>query len=74
MDFEYQGEMIRFSGSWRRLPLLDSLEEIAGVDPALFSQKEALMNFALSKGISFGTRASDTLGIGKIMTKIFVIY
>jgi lysyl-tRNA synthetase class 2 len=71
MDFEYQGEMIKFSGSWRRLPLLDSLEEIAGVDPALFTNKDELMNFALSKGISFGTRAADTIGIGKIMTKIF---
>jgi lysyl-tRNA synthetase class 2 len=71
MDFEYQGEMIKFSGSWRRLPLLDSLEEIAGVDPALFTNKDELMNFALSKGISFGTRAADAIGIGKIMTKIF---
>lgn len=71
MDFEYQGEMIKFSGSWKRLPLLDSLEEIAGVDPSLFTNKEALMNFALARGISFGPRAADTIGIGKIMTKIF---
>jgi lysyl-tRNA synthetase class 2 len=71
MDFEYQGEMIYFSGSWKRLPLLDSLVEIAGVDPALFSKKEELMNFALSKGMSFGARAIDTIGTGKIMTKIF---
>jgi len=71
MDFEYQGEKINFSGSWKRLPLLESLETIAGVDPALFSKKEELMNFALSKGISFGKRVSDTIGTGKIMTKIF---
>ena len=61
MDFEYQGEQINFSGSWTRLPLLKSLEKIAGVDPLLFSRKEELMNFALSKGISFGTRASETI-------------
>jgi lysyl-tRNA synthetase class 2 len=71
MDFEYQGEQIKFSGLWKRLPLLESLEKIAGVDPALFSRKEELMNFALSKGISFGTRAGETIGTGKIMTKIF---
>ena len=57
MDFEYQGEQINFSGSWKRLPLLESVEKIAGVDPALFTQKDELMNFALSKGISFGSFA-----------------
>jgi len=71
MDFEYQGEQINFSGSWKRLPLLESVEKIAGVDPALFTQKDELMNFALSKGISFGSFGSDTIGTGKIMTKIF---
>ncbi len=71
MDFEYQGVQIKFSGSWKRLPLLESLEKIAGVDPSLFSQKDELMNFALSKGISFGNRSEDAMGVGKIMTKIF---
>jgi len=71
MDFEYQGAQINFSGTWKRLPLLESLESIAGVNPALFSQKEKLMNFARSKGINFGSRNEETIGTGKIMTKIF---
>jgi lysyl-tRNA synthetase class 2 len=71
MDFDYQGERIFFSGSWKRLPLLESLEQIAGVDPALFSQKEALINFAISRGVTFGARDAGTVGIGKILTKIF---
>ncbi len=71
MDFEYQGEAIRFSGTWQRITLLESLEKIAGVDPALFNQKQELINFALEKGVSFGARDMDTMGIGKILTKIF---
>ena len=71
MDFEYQGARINFSGPWKRLPLLESLEQIAGVDPALFTQKEKLMDFARSKGINFGNRDEETIGTGKIMTKIF---
>jgi len=71
-DIPYQGETIRFSGTWKRMTLARSLEEIAGVDPALFTDKDALMKFALSKGISFGAnRADAAMGCGKIMTKIF---
>jgi lysyl-tRNA synthetase class 2 len=71
MDFDYQGERICFSGAWQRLPLLDSLEQIAGVDPALFTRRKALIEFATSKGIAFGARDMETIGIGKILTKIF---
>jgi len=71
MDFEYQGEQIKFSGSWKRITLQASVEKIAGVDPVLFVKKDELMNFALSKGITFGSCASDSIGTGKIMTKIF---
>ncbi|MBC2715079.1 MAG: lysine--tRNA ligase [Desulfobacteraceae bacterium] len=71
MDFEYQGEQINFSGSWKRLTLLESLEKIAGVAPTLFNSKDELMSFALSKGISFGNRDNGAIGIGKVMTKIF---
>jgi lysyl-tRNA synthetase class 2 len=71
MDFDYQGERICFSGAWHRLPLLDSLEQIAGVDPALFTRRKALIEFATSKGIAFGARDMETIGIGKILTKIF---
>ncbi len=70
-DITYQGQQITFSGSWRRLPLLDSLEQIAGVDPSLFTQKAALIDFAKENGITFGAKDFETIGIGKVMTKIF---
>ncbi|MEZ4567257.1 MAG: hypothetical protein R2860_09940 [Desulfobacterales bacterium] len=72
MDFDYQGETDLLQRGFRqRLPLLDSLEQIAGVDPALFTRREALIEFATSKGIAFGARDMETIGIGKILTKIF---
>jgi len=70
-EIEYQGEQINFSNSWTRLPLLESLKQVAGVDPALFDNKEKLMEFALSNGISFGNRTVETIGVGKVITKIF---
>jgi lysyl-tRNA synthetase class 2 len=66
----YQGETIDFGSSWQRLPMLESLEKVAGMDPALLASREKLMDFAESKGISFGSEAND-MGIGKILTKLF---
>jgi len=66
----YQGETIDFGMSWRRLSMLESLEKIAGVDPALLDSREKLIHFAESKGISFGDQTDD-LGIGKIYTRLF---
>ena len=72
-EVEYQGERIDFSKSWERIPLLDALENIAGVDPDLFDSRDKLMNFASSKGVAFGNLSGDSVGIGKIMTKLFDI-
>ena len=66
----YQGETIDFGETWRRLPMLESLEKIAGVDPSMLDSREQLLDFAGSKGISFGGE-SDDMGIGKILTKLF---
>ncbi|RJP85907.1 MAG: lysine--tRNA ligase [Desulfobacteraceae bacterium] len=66
----YQGETIDFGETWRRMPMLESLEKIAGVDPALFDSREKLLNFAETKGVSFGSQSGE-IGIGKIMTKLF---
>jgi lysyl-tRNA synthetase class 2 len=63
----YQGNTIDMGSKWRRLPLLSSLEEIGGVDPALFGNKEGLLEFAGSKGI----KVTKTGRLGKIITKLF---
>lgn len=70
---DYQGECIDFGKTWDRIPLLDALEKIAGVDPELFSNRDKLMDFASSKGIKFNNFSKETVGLGKIMTKLFDI-
>jgi len=72
-EVQYQGNTISFAKPWTRMPLLESLEKIAGIDSALFSERENLLDYAVSKGISFGNRSEETLGIGKVMTKLFDI-
>ncbi len=63
----YQGHAIDFGAPWRRLPLLVSLQEIGGVDPAILGDREQLMAFAAGKGIHL----TKTERVGKIVTKLF---
>jgi lysyl-tRNA synthetase class 2 len=63
----YQGNAIELGGKWQRLPLFESLEKIGGVDPALFDDKEKLLEFATSQGI----KVTKTERLGKVITKLF---
>ncbi|NNG00652.1 MAG: lysine--tRNA ligase [Desulfobacteraceae bacterium] len=63
----YQGNEINLGGKWRRLKLLDALVEIGGIDPALFDDREGLLNFARQQHI----KITKTNRIGKILTKLF---
>jgi lysyl-tRNA synthetase class 2 len=67
--FEYQGETVELDRQWQRLPLLTALQEIGGVDAALLNDREGLIAFAASQGITL----TKTERIGKIITKIFDI-
>lgn len=64
---DYQGNIIDFSGPWRRLTLTQALEELGGVNPAILKDKEALLAFSAEKGI----KVTKTRRLGKIITKIF---
>ncbi len=63
----YQGETIDFAGKWRSIPLLTSLEEIGGVEKSLLNDREGLLEFASSKGITITKKER----FGKIITKLF---
>lgn len=63
----YQGNTIDFSGKWRRISLLNALEEFGGVSPSIIQDKEKLLEFAHSSGV----KITKTDRIGKIITKIF---
>ena len=64
---EYQGNSIDFSGKWRRITLFKALEEIGGIEPDILKDKEKLIEYAGSRGITL----SKTGSTGKIITKLF---
>ncbi len=68
---EYQGTRIDLGASWRRMPLMEALTGIGGVDPGLLNDRDQLMAYALARGITFGRRDGGPEGIGRIMTKLF---
>ena len=63
----YQGNEIELGGTWKRISLLDSLEQIGSVDPSLLTDKDRLLEFAASQGIT----VTKTSRLGKVITKLF---
>jgi lysyl-tRNA synthetase class 2 len=63
----YQGNEIELGGTWKRISLFDSLEQIGGVDPSLLSNKDHLLEYASSQGIM----VTKTGRLGKVITKLF---
>lgn len=63
----YQGQSINFEGPWKRLTLLEALEQLGGLDQGLINDRQGLINFAAEKGVQL----TKTRRIGKIITKLF---
>lgn len=63
----YQGQSIHFEGPWKRLTLIEALEQLGGMDPGLIDDRQGLINFAAEKGVQL----TKTRRIGKIITKLF---
>ncbi|MEE8397462.1 MAG: lysine--tRNA ligase [Desulfobacterales bacterium] len=66
-SFTYQDVRIDLGEKWQRMTLTDALETIGGVDPEVLSDRQTLIDFAASHGISL----SKTGRIGKLITKLF---
>ena len=64
---DYQGHTIDLSDRWRRMTLSGALEEMGGLDPALLTNQEGLLEFAAANGV----RITKTGRLGKIITKLF---
>jgi lysyl-tRNA synthetase class 2 len=72
VEVVYQGNRIDFGAPWKKMTLYESLESIAGIDPAIFDNREKLMDLALSRQITFGNNdEKSNIGKGKILTKLF---
>ena len=63
----YQGNSIDLDKQWRRIPLMNALEEIGGVESELLNDREALIEFASQNGIQL----TKTGRLGKVITKLF---
>ncbi len=65
-SFEFQGEIIELGGQWRRLPLLEGIEEYAGVKPEAFAD----LSSALEAMESLGLPTEQEHMVGGIIEKI----
>jgi len=63
----YQNSPIELAGPWRRISLKKALVDIGGIDSALLSDKDALLEFAAQNGI----KITKTGRLGKVITKLF---
>ncbi|WP_054030836.1 lysine--tRNA ligase [Desulfatitalea tepidiphila] len=63
----YQGQTVQLKGTWHRMTMTESLQQLGGVDPGLLSDREGLIDFASAKGVQL----TKTRSVGKIITKLF---
>lgn len=66
-SFIYRDVRIDLDEKWQRMTLAGALETIGGVDPDVLSDRQALVDFAASRGISL----PEAGRMGKLITKLF---
>ncbi len=67
MQIEYQGTPVNLAPPWRRMTMLDSLVEVAGLDRAIVEDDEKVKALAIEHGIQLAENA----GPGKARTELF---
>ncbi len=66
---QYQGQTIDLEKGWSRIPMIDSLTTIGGIDPEILNDTQSLLNFAQENNIQITKKDRH----GKILTKLFDI-
>ncbi len=66
-SLEYQGVTIDFSQGWKRIPMIQSLSQIGGLDPAILGDTQALLDHAEKHNIHITKKDRH----GKVLTKLF---
>lgn len=66
-SLEYQGETIDFSKGWARIPMIESLSTIGGIDPEIINDTQALLAHAEANDIHITKKDRH----GKVITKLF---
>lgn len=65
-SFEFQGETIELAGAWKRLPMLEGIEQYAGIKPEAFETLESSLKAMESVGLD----TSQEHMVGGIIEKI----
>ncbi|MCP3872525.1 MAG: lysine--tRNA ligase [Desulfobacteraceae bacterium] len=66
-EIEYQGQNIDFKKGWLRIPMIESLTKIGGIDPKILDNTESLLKFAQENNIQITKKDRH----GKVLTKLF---
>jgi lysyl-tRNA synthetase class 2 len=66
-SLEYQGVNIDFAKGWKRIPMIESLSTIGGIDPEIVNDSQALLKFAADNKIPLAKKDRH----GKVLTKLF---
>ncbi|MFH2060414.1 MAG: lysine--tRNA ligase [Pseudomonadota bacterium] len=64
---DYQGEIIEFKKGWERIPMVESLTRIGGIDQEILNDTQSLLNYAEKNNIQITKKDRH----GKILTKLF---
>jgi lysyl-tRNA synthetase class 2 len=67
MKVSYQGQTVDLSPPWKRYTIDEALIELAGIDPGVLNDPEAIIQLARDKGIELEPQA----GPGKVKTELF---
>ena len=67
LDITYQGVAVNLAPPWRRYTMAEALVEVAGLDPAVVGDDDAVLALAKAKGIELQPGA----GPGKARTELF---
>ena len=67
LDITYQGVAVNLAPPWRRYTMTEALVEVAGLDPAVVGDDDAVLALAREKGIELQPGA----GPGKARTELF---
>ncbi len=66
---EYQEDTIDFKKGWQRIPMIESLSSIGGIDPSIIDDPKALLKYAENNDIQIAKKERH----GKVLTKLFDI-
>lgn len=66
-SISYQGQTIDLKKGWQRISMMDSLEQIGGIDAETLNDPEALLSLAQKNNIQISKKDRH----GKVLTKMF---